>query len=295
MAFDFDAETAVTGLGEGRYEGERKRAGTDGGGGFADRRRRYMATLDRSWWVHRGPNGGYLAAIVLRALTDAVADPERSVRSLTVHYVAPPGDGTIEISTSIERTGRSLTSCSARFEQGGTLIGLALAAFSKPRPGPEFNDLSRPEAPPPEDCALPDPLPSGDFAPPAIAARWETRIVRGEQPGTPTGEAVVSRWIRLPEGRVVDHLVATAITDGVIPAVFGRIGTGIIVPTVDLTIHFRAALPAPGARADDYVLAHFTTGAVAEGFLEEDGEIWSRDGVLLAQSRQLAAVLPLPG
>jgi acyl-CoA thioesterase len=51
----------------------------------------------------------------------------------------------------------------------------------------------------------------------------------------------------------------------------------------------------PGARPEDYVLASFRTNVVAEGFLEEDGEIWTREGVLLAQSRQLAAVLPAPG
>jgi acyl-CoA thioesterase len=272
MAFDFDAETAVVALGDGRYE----------------------AGLDRTWWVHRGPNGGYLAAIVLRALTETVADRDRAPRSLTVHYASPPGDGTIEIATAVERSGRSLSTTSARIEQDGRLVGLALAAFSKPRPGPEFCDLPRPEAPRPEDCPEPRLPPASDFTPPAIATRWENRIVHGGQPGMPTGEALVSRWIRLPEGRVVDHLVATAITDAVIPAVFSRVGEPIIVPTVDLTIHFRTALPAPDAAPDDFVLAQFTTGAAAEGFLEEDGQIWSRDGVLLAQSRQLAAVLPAP-
>ncbi len=272
MPFDFDAETAVATLGDGRYS----------------------AGLDRSWWVQRGPNGGYLAAIVLRALTETVADPERTPRSLTVHYAAPPGDGALEVATTIEREGRSLTTVSARFEQDGRLVGLALAAFSKPRPGPEFNDLPVPDAPPPEECPPPEFRTPDGFVPPAIATRWENRIVHGGQPGMPTGEALVARWIRLPEGRVVDHLVASAITDAVIPAVFSRMGTQIVVPNVDLTVHFRAGLPAPGARPDDWVYAQFTTGAVAEGFLEEDGQVWSRDGVLLAQSRQLAAVFPLP-
>ncbi len=269
--FDFDRETAVRPLGERRYE----------------------SVLDRAWWVHRGPNGGYLAAIVLRALTETVGDADRSPRSLTVHYVAPPAEGALEIATTIERAGRSLTSCSARLMQDSKLIGLALAAFSRARPGPEFADLQPPDAPPADESPLVA-APTDDPFIPDIAFRWENRLVRGGFPPEPTGEAVIARWIRLPEGRVVDGLVAAALTDAVIPAVFGRVEEQMIVPTVDLTIHFRSSLPLPTARPDDYVLAEFRTNVVAEGFLEEDGEIWSPDGVLLAQSRQLAAVLPMP-
>lgn len=270
VGFDFDRETAVRPLGDGRYE----------------------SRLDRAWWVHRGPNGGYLAAIALRALTEAVADADRAPRSLTVHYASPPAEGTLQIAAVIERAGRSLTLCSARLTQDVTLIGLALAAFSRPRPGPEFADMRPPDAPPPEDCPVIEP-PRDDPSVPGIAFRWDNRVVRGGIPGEPVGEAVTTRWIRLPEGHVVDGLVAAAITDAAVPAVFGRVDDLIMVPTVDLTIHFRSSLPVPGARPDDYVLAHFRTNVAAEGFLEEDGEIWTRDGVLLAQSRQLAAVLPL--
>jgi acyl-CoA thioesterase len=269
--FDFDRETAVRPLGDGRYE----------------------SNLDRAWWVHRGPNGGYLAAIVLRALTEAVDDEQRAPRSLTVHYAAPPVEGALETATVIERAGRSLTTCSARLEQGGKLIGLALGAFSRARAGPEFCDVQPPDAPPPEESEFLEP-PDDDPMIPDIAFRWENRLVRGAMPGEPTGEAITTRWIRLPEGRVVDGAVAAAITDAAIPAVFGRVEEPIIVPTVDLTIHFRSSLPLPGAKPDDWVLADFRTKVAAEGFLEEDGEIWSHDGVLLAQSRQLAAVLPLP-
>jgi acyl-CoA thioesterase len=268
--FDFDRETAVEPQGEGRYR----------------------ATLHPSWWVMRGPNGGYLAAIALRALAAAVGDPERAARSLTVHYAAPPGEGDLEITTRLEREGRSLTSCSARLEQEGRLIGLALGAFSRPRSGPDICDLVMPDAPP-ADAVESRPLPPG--APP-IAQRWEHRHVLGSpvfDGGTPADQAVTGTWIRLPEGRVVDAAVAAAITDAAIPAIFTRVQQAFVVPTVDLTIHFRSALPVPGARPDDFVLAVFRTGVVAEGFLEEDGEIWTADGTLIAQSRQLAAVMPL--
>jgi acyl-CoA thioesterase len=63
------------------------------------------------------------------------------------------------------------------------------------------------------------------------------------------------------------------------------------VPTIDLTVHFRASLPLKEAKAEDYYLTVFRAREAREGFFEEDGEIWSRDGILVAQSRQLAILM----
>lgn len=270
---DFDRETAVTPTGDGVYR----------------------CDLSPLWSVHRGPNGGYLAAVALRALTEAVGDAERAPRSLTIHYARPPeAPGPLDVVTRVERAGRSLTSLSARLVQADRLIGLALAAFSRPRPGPEFCDLLPPDDVPPPDECTPRQVPSDPSIPmPAIARRWETRWAVGVPPGSRGDTALAGGWIRLPEGRTVDALVVAAMTDGWIPPVFSRVAVPMVVPTVDLTIHFRTSLPLADARHDDWVLASFRTDAAADGFLEEDGSLWSQGGVLLAQSRQLAAVLPL--
>src|SRR4051794_29665741 len=53
----------------------------------------FAATIDAvQWGVPRGPNGGYIAAIVLRAMEHVVA-PDRPARSLTPHYPPPPAHG----------------------------------------------------------------------------------------------------------------------------------------------------------------------------------------------------------
>ena len=63
-------------------------------------------------------------------------------------------------------------------------------------------------------------------------------------------------------------------------------------PTIDYTVHFRSPLPPPGATPEDPYLIAFNSGLARHGFFEEDGELWSADGVLLAQSR-LACSTPL--
>ncbi len=55
-----------------------------------------------------------------------------------------------------------------------------------------------------------------------------------------------------------------------------------------MTIHFRADLPLPGARPDDCSCVVFASRLAADGNFEEDGELWRRDGRLLAHSRQIA-------
>src|SRR4051794_18513140 len=82
---------------------------------------RYVARIDPGWWIERGPNGGYVAALILRAVTAEVAAPERRLRSFTVHYLAPPHEGAVEIVATVERQGRSLTSASARLMQDDRL------------------------------------------------------------------------------------------------------------------------------------------------------------------------------
>jgi acyl-CoA thioesterase len=258
----------------------------------------YEGRIDRGWWVVRGPNGGYVAALLLRALAAGVP-PERAPRSLTVHYTAPPDEGPVRIETRVERVGRSLSTVSGRLVQGDRLLALALAAFSVPRAGLELDHARMPEAAPPEACPpFPGVIPMHE--------RYESRWAVGdppdrmapEAPGPPdhqagSPQALCGGWIRLAEPRPVDAPLAAAYTDAWPPAVFSwapsREAVG-PVPTVDLTVHFRRDLPLASARPDDWCLAVFRSRLAAGGFLEEDGEIWSRDGLLLAQSRQLAVM-----
>jgi acyl-CoA thioesterase len=258
----FEADTAVT---------------PDAEGGFA-------ARIDPGWWVVAGPNGGYLAAILLRALERTVDDPQRGARSLTVHYTQAPAAGPARVETALERSGGALTTASARMLQDGRLVALALAAFSKPRRGGIALDHTRmPEVPPPERCPpLERRIP--------IHERYEQRWALGSPPFSGGREARGGGWIRTAEPQRVDAPLLAAYADAFPPALFSALaaGTSQGVPTVDLTVHFRATLPLPGARSDAWTLGVFRSHLSREGFLEEDGELWSEGGVLLAQSRQLA-------
>jgi acyl-CoA thioesterase len=266
----FDADTAVVRVGTDLFEG----------------------AMSRDWWVVRGPNGGYVAAVILHALEERLADSERAVRSLTVHYTAPPVEGPVRILTAIERAGRSLSTLSARMVQGDRLLALALAAFSKPWKNVEFHHASMPEVAPPETTPSGRAPRSGPPIP--IHDRYDVRWALGSPPFSGASEALAGGWIRLAEPRVVDAAVVAALVDAWTPSVFSWATPAVqisAVPTIDLTIHFRASLPLKGARAEDYSLAIFRAREAREGFFEEDGEIWSREGILVAQSRQLAILM----
>jgi acyl-coenzyme A thioesterase PaaI-like protein len=244
----------------------------------------YEGRAGRDWWIARGPNGGYLAAMLMRALIAAVGDDERLPRSLTIHYTAAPAEGAVHIATTIERAGRSLTTVTARMEQGERLIAIAIGAFSKARrDAVELSDARMPEATPLERTEL---FPKGEPFPP-FASNWDMRPALGGLPFT-GGEALAGGWIRPAEVQPWDYALIAQLTDAWFPAVFSRMNEPKGVPTVDLTIHFRAELPLPDLTPEDHVLVVFRSRLAVHGFVEEDGELWSRGGTLIAQSRQLA-------
>jgi acyl-CoA thioesterase len=240
---------------------------------------RWRGEVHDRWWVVRGPFGGYLSAILMRALTAAVADPARRPRSLTVHFVHPPAAGPIEVSATVERQGRAATTASLRIEQDGGPIALALGSCGTWRDGePEWAEAAMPEVPAPESCRR---LEHRDPMPP-FHRQFEIRWVDG----VPDGEARNLAWLRPDPPRALDHLALTALSDGWMPAAFSKLGRFVAAPTLDLTIHFRTPL----ATAGDWVLADYRSRFSAGGTWEEDGELWAADGTLLAQSRQLALI-----
>jgi acyl-CoA thioesterase len=250
----------------------------------------FEGKLDRSWWVVRGPHGGYLGSIMLRALTEALDEPERHVRSLTVHFVAAPDDGPFRIETTIERAGRSMTFMSARMSQGDRCVAVALAAFSVAWSGPEFTDAQMPDVTGPED-AFRLPVDQPDFPP--FLRNFDMRWALGDAPFTGAERAELGGWMRLAEPRIADAILMATYADAWPPVVFPRLTQPVVCPTVDLTIHFRSALPIAGSHPEDFYLGVFGSQLGRDGFFEETGEIWSPEGELLVQSRQLALILPL--
>lgn len=261
---DFRADTAVDPLGDGCFG----------------------ATIKSAWSGPPGPNGGYVAALILRAIRAAVDEPAREPRSLTVHYLRPPRDGEVEITVEIERAGRSATTCTARMQQSGKTTCIALCALAL-----DFDaaaDWSTPPPPAPDPGSLP---PLDSDLPPRIFDQLEMRMVFGGVPFT-GGEGEAGGWVRTKVPCPLEPELIAMYTDAWWPAPFARLERPVLAPTLDLTIHFRGK-PPPGE--GEQVLARFTASTSVRGFFEEDGALWSADGELLAQSRQLALIRPWEG
>jgi acyl-CoA thioesterase len=267
MTHKFDIDTALVPLGESRFQG----------------------SLSRDWWIVKGPNGGYLAAVMLRSLLmslDEEAREQRPPRSLALHYLRAPEQGAVEIETAVEHSGRTLTTISARMSQEGRVTTLAIGTFGKRVFDYEFQDIEPPAVGPPEFHALGE---SKGVVP--MAERMEMRPAVGGIPWQGSDRALTGGWMRLKGERRPDALMLVLLADAWFPPIFARETGGAFmgaVPTIDLAIHFRAAFPLSGLGPDDWYLGRFESTTARQGYIEESGELWSRDGVLLLQCRQLA-------
>lgn len=241
---------------------------------------RWHGSVPPSWFILTGtPNGGFMAALAARAaeLASGIAP-----RSLTLHYLRPPAEGPIAVTVDVVREGRSATFLRLEMTQADRVMVTALAVCGAWwEDAPSWSDARPPQLPAREDCIRADPERTN--APPLLG-RYDMRIAQGDPDERPVR---IRGWIRTAEPRPSDNVALAAMTDAFIPPAFFRSPVPIYVPTLELTIHFRGAPPAGG---HPWIAASFVTRAAAGGVLEEDGELWSEDGRLLAQSRQLALV-----
>ena len=245
-------------------------------------------SLDPRWWGGAGPHGGYLAAIIVRAsLTKA--DRRQKLRSVTIHYLRAGQQGAIQVDCDAVRQTRTSTTVRLTMVQDAAPIVVALATMLAGRVSPEFDDVVMPDVP------KADMTPVGKFQfrrgvsefAPAFSNQLEYRPCIGPEPLSGGAEAVAGGWLRLRDERPLDEPAAAVLVDGWWPAVWSRLCQLPRIPTVDLTIHFRQPLPATNTP----VLAVVRSKAAAGGLIDEDCELWSPDGQLLVQSRQLAVLV----
>jgi acyl-CoA thioesterase len=251
---------------------------------------RLRGAIPEGWKVVVGIHGGLQAALLTKAAKLA-AGPDRRLRSISIHFIRPARAGAITIDTEVVREGTGLTSMSLRLEQDGEPVALALAAAGIDRESEPHDRLPIPVSGPPEDF---QPIPYIDGLMPQFMEHAELRMTSGGGPGNPSadGTASVSAWMRPIGDGPLDEPAVAFLSDFAWPTVFALRGEVSGAPTIDLTIHFRSKLPPEGE--DGWAFGQFESRLGRDGYFEEDGVLWSRDGTPLAHSRQLALTLPLP-
>ncbi|MDC0710832.1 thioesterase family protein [Stigmatella sp. ncwal1] len=249
---------------------------------------RYLSRFDEPWFQGRGAFGGVVAGQVLRAMEHQVADPARPVRSFTVHFCAPAVQGEARLQVRVERAGKLVTHVTARVENAAGVVAVASATFGIPRSGPEYLEARPPEVPPAQDVApVPEEVPMPDFC-----KFFEYRFCVGGVPYSGAPEARTGGWIR-PKGEplVLDAALCVGLLDAYPPSVLPRLEGVRPAASVDFTVHFFHALPRLGEAPGAMYLRTGVSRQASEGFAEDLQELWSAEGVLLAQCRQLVAVL----
>lgn len=229
------------------------------------------------------PNGGYLFATALSAVTASL----EGLQPLTAtgHFLRPGSVGAAEIDVDVVRQGRMISTASARLTQDGTERLRLLTAFT---PGATSGGFypEPPAIPGPDECVAPPSVPAGGDA--SIAQRFDYRVTPTSRwiRGTKSGTARLDGWIRFADGRAPDLAALPLVVDAFPPVIY-EVADGVVVPTIELTVHFRQR------PADGWLQARVQSRAMLGGMIEEDVDLWDRDGQLVAMSRQLALVQPV--
>lgn len=228
-----------------------------------------------------GASGGYVAALALRALENAVEDPDRRARAFTVQLLRPVEPGLLSLAAGVDRRGRSTSAASVRVVQRGEVVAQAFGTFGLTVPSLSRTDVRMPDVPPPSGC---EPLGRQPVPEASMGAHVERRPA-GPLPLSGSDDAEILVWMRLGEDRPVDLRSAVFLADAAVP---GTMTEPLRMPSVEIAVHVP---PAPAVLDERWVLGVFRNGVTADGYVIEDGELWTPGGELLLQTRQLRRIL----
>jgi acyl-coenzyme A thioesterase PaaI-like protein len=264
----FDQASAVEPLGDGRY----------------------AARLDPAWNGPVGYSGGVIAAVLLRAAQAELGRADLPPRVLTIHYVAAAAPGPVQVTVTALRLGGRSAVLQAQLHQNERLTATAMLTCSVTRPQELTVELNAPAPTVPPVGEITELMAEGFVKAPPMLRRLRMWPCFGGPILGGAGQAVTGGWVALrddPPDQPIHAPRLAALTDLWWPALFSATRELIGVPTLALTIHLRSSAPVIGP-----ILARYETTTVAEGHLDEAAQLWSADGRLLAESHQLAQLIP---
>ena len=237
----------------------------------------WQAEVHRGWRIGSVANGGYVLALVGRALSEALNQPDPL--SINAFYLAPVLLGEVEVAVESLSETRSTHFASADLRQEGELKLRATAAYTDldKLKGPDWTNVTPPTVPAFDDAA------SLAMSHLEIHQSIDLRMVQGAEvfaQGKTTGNGEFIAWLAHKDGAAPGPIDLLMFADIMPPPIFTLYGAYGWVPTVELTVQVRRK-PAAGP-----LLARHTTRQVTGGVAETDTEIWDVKGALVAMARQ---------
>lgn len=253
----------------------------------------YSADLGAGWLIGGALNGGYLMAVIGNAIRASLAGAgQPDPFAFSAHFLSAGTPGPAVVHTRLVRQGGRHSTIAAslvQHEDAGAVERITVLAT--------YGDLSR-NVPDVRTTARPPELPPLERCVPSSASDEELRRMvpfmdrfdirldpasAGWAIGEPSRQGVLQGWLRLADERPLDPVALLLVVDAMPPTTFD-LGMQGWAPTLELTAHVRAD-PAPG-----WARVRCASRNLADGYFEEDCEVWDSAGRLVAQSRQLALV-----
>lgn len=239
--------------------------------------------VPETWSQGRGAFGGYVTAVMVRALEDSA--PDRPLRSLTAELCGPLGVGRTNVDLRVLRAGNAVTTTAVMLGQQGEIQAHGVGVLGRAR----TTDHDRTTISPPQVAPWRDVVPApnhGVFAP-SFMQHFEMRILRGAPFGGAT-EPVVEGWVRPKRpGQRRDAAYLAGCIDCFYPCLFAIEKTARPMATIAFTFQ-----PFAFAGDPDAPLAYRARMiAAADGYCVEFRELWSEDGHLVALNQQTMVII----
>lgn len=240
------------------------------------------------YWNFTGPFGGATAATLLRAVME---HPRRAGTplSITVNFCAPVAKGDFRISVREIRSNRSTQHWSMELSQGEAgITATATAVFAQRRETWSHQAVSMPSAPAPDTLT---PLPMQGMM--AWLQHYDFRFAAGTPqrlratPNAAPASAASQVWISERRPRPLDFLSLLAFADTFFGRIFHVRGALFPIGTVSMTTYFHADAADLAAIGDAPILGVADGKVFNKGYSDQNAELWSRDGRLLATSHQI--------